>query len=99
MLCFRKLPVSKEIMHNKGGGGIKNFRRNFFCLEVLKEFVGEHFCDVFQKNSGSEKLYGYKRGGQDFPSKNFYPTRPKTLAKESFCVVFQKTSGIEKEYA
>ena len=47
--------MSKEIMHNSGGG-IKFFRR-IFCLEVLIEVVGEHFCDVFQKKSGSEKLW------------------------------------------
>ena len=45
-------------MHNSGGGGAyQNFPSNFFCLEVLKEVVGEHFCDVFPKISGSEKLW------------------------------------------
>ena len=29
-----------------------------FCLTVPQKFVGEHFCAVFQKNSGSEKIYG-----------------------------------------
>ena len=40
-----------------------------------------------------------RRGNQDFPSKVFCTTNPKTLAREPFCVVFQKTSGIEKVYA
>ena len=31
---------------------------NFFCLAVPKNFVGEPFCAVFQKISGTEKVYG-----------------------------------------
>ena len=103
---------------------------------MLKEVVIEHFCAVVPKISGSEKLYGYKSGCQDFPSKllshnaekfgkrtllcclsenfryrkslciggggyqdfpskNFCLTMPKTLAREPFCVVFQKNSGSE----
>ena len=85
-------------MHNRGGG-IKIFRRNFFCLEVVKEVVMQHFCAVFPKFSGSENFYGYKSGCQDFPSKVLCLTMPKSLARETFCVVFQKTSGIEKIYA
>ena len=29
-----------------------------FSLTVPQHFVGEPFCAVFQKNSGSEKVYG-----------------------------------------
>ena len=29
-----------------------------FCLTMPKNFVGEPFCAVFQKNCGSEKVYG-----------------------------------------
>ena len=57
VLCFRKHPVAKKILH-KRWGGIKIFRQKFFCLEVQKEFVGEHFCAVFQRNSSDEKHYG-----------------------------------------
>ena len=38
-------------------GGYTFFRRNFF-VSVPKNFVGEPFCAVFQKISGSEKIYG-----------------------------------------
>ena len=31
---------------------------NFFCLTVPKHFVGEPLSAVFQKNYGSEKVYG-----------------------------------------
>ena len=34
------------------------FLSKIFCLTVPKNFVGEPFCAVFQKSSGSEKNYG-----------------------------------------
>ena len=40
-----------------GGRGYQDFQSNFFCLTVPKNFVGESFCAVFQKNSGSEKVF------------------------------------------
>ena len=40
-----------------------DFPSKDFCLRVPKKFVGENSCDVFQKISGSEKLYELKRGG------------------------------------
>ena len=68
-----------------------------FCLRVPKNFVGEPFCDVFQKNSGSEKVYG-KEGEeyQEFPSKIFCLTVPKNFVGEPFCDMFQKNSGSGK---
>ena len=39
-------------------GYVTIFCRIFFCLAVPKNFVGEPFCAVFQKISGSEKFYG-----------------------------------------
>ena len=72
MLCLRKIPVAKKIMDKSGGGGYQNFPSKFFCLRVPKQFVGEKFCAVFQKVSGSEKLYGIERGGINiFRQKNF----------------------------
>ena len=35
-----------------------DFLSKFFCLTVTKNFVGEPFCAVFQKISGSEKVNG-----------------------------------------
>ena len=55
MLCFRKFPVAKIIMDKKG---FHDFLSDFFCLTVPKIFVVEHFCAVFEKSSGSEKLCG-----------------------------------------
>ena len=37
---------------------IFDFLSKFFCLIVPKNLVGEPFCAVFQKTSGSEKVYG-----------------------------------------
>ena len=56
MLCFRKFPVAKKFMDRRGG--IEKFPSKIFCLRVPNSFVGEPFFAVFQKISGSEKLYG-----------------------------------------
>ena len=37
---------------------IFDFLSKFLCLTVPKMFAGEPFCAVFQKISGSEKVYG-----------------------------------------
>ena len=37
---------------------IFDFLSKLLCLTVPKNFKGEHFCAVFQKTSGSEKVYG-----------------------------------------
>ena len=38
--------------------GVSRLSVDFFCLTVPKIFAGEPFCAVFQKISGSEKVYG-----------------------------------------
>ena len=42
----------------EGGREYHDFPSKIFCLTVPKNFVGEPFCAVFQKISGSEKVYG-----------------------------------------
>ena len=37
---------------------MSQFSVDFFCLTVPKDFVEEPFCVVFQKLSGSQKVYG-----------------------------------------
>ena len=56
MLCFRKFPVAKNIMDKSGVSRISVGKN--FCLTVPENFVGEPFCAVFQKNSGSQKDHG-----------------------------------------
>ena len=61
-LAIQKLRVSEKFgQYVRGGGSIKIFCRNFF-VSVPKNFVGEPFCDVTQKVSDSEKVYGLERG-------------------------------------
>ena len=60
MQCFGYFPVAKTFM-DKGGGGIKIFRRKNF-LHSAQYFVGLTFGAVFQKFSGSENFTD-KRGG------------------------------------
>ena len=56
LLCLRNFPVAKNSMDKKGG--YEDYPSEILCLTLPKIFVGEHFCAVLQKNSGSEKLYG-----------------------------------------
>ena len=57
MMCFRKFPVAKKLKEN-GGGEYQDFPSKTFCLIVPKNFIGEPFCAVFRKFSGSGKIYG-----------------------------------------
>ena len=74
--------------------GITIFRQKC-CLTIPKNFVEEPFCAVFQKNSGSEKVFVQEGGGehQNFPSKIFCLSA-KILRRESFTVAL--ISGTEK---
>ena len=63
-MCFRKIPVAKKLKEKWGRGEYQDFPSKKICLIVPKNFIGEPFCDVFQKNSGSEKLKEkWGRGG------------------------------------
>ena len=56
MPCFRKNPAAKMFMDKKGG--YQGFPSEIFCPTLPKTFVEEPFCAVFQKISGSQKVYG-----------------------------------------
>ena len=49
---YRKVLCFRGLCHDF------RFSVQFFCLTVPKIFAGEPFCAVFQKISGSEKVYG-----------------------------------------
>ena len=85
VLCFRGL--------------CHDFLSKVFCHTVAKNFVEEPFCAVFQKNSGSQTVYGKEGGGeyQELPSKFFCLTVPKNFVGESFSDSL--IAGIEKFYA
>ena len=53
--CFRKFLVSKNSMLQRD---MSRFPSKIFCHTVPKFFVEEPFGAVFQKLSGSEKVYG-----------------------------------------
>ena len=53
--CFRKFLVWKNYESEEG---YHVFPSKIFCLTVPKNLVGEPFCAVLQKISGSEKVYG-----------------------------------------
>ena len=66
-----------------------------FCLTMPKKFAEEPFCAVFQKSSGSEKIYGQEGGKcQNFPSKFFCLKVPKNFVGEPSSLSL--ISGIEK---
>ena len=72
-----------------GGGEYQDFPSKFFCLTVPKNFVGEHFCAVFQKICGSEKVYGSEGVGgeyQDFSIENLLSRSAENFVGESFSV-------------
>ena len=60
LLCFTKFLVSKKLMEKRGEGrkGVSQISVELVGLTVPKKFVGEPFCPVFQKFSGSEEVYG-----------------------------------------
>ena len=64
--------IEKVWIRGGGGGGMEYqySLSKFFCLTMPKIFVGEPFCAVFQKYSGSEKVYG-KKGVSRFSVESF----------------------------
>ena len=52
MLCFRKVPVARKSMDNRGG--YQDIPSKFFCTTMPKSLARETFCVVFQKTPGSE---------------------------------------------
>ena len=50
------ISVAEEVWIREGE--YQDFLSTFFCLTAPKNFLGEPFCAVFQKNSGTEKVNG-----------------------------------------
>ncbi len=53
--CQKNLWKRRGVGRREGGS---RFKVKNFCLTILKKFVGEIYCAVFQKCSGSHKVYG-----------------------------------------
>ncbi len=56
----------RKILGIKERGEHQDFLSKIFSLTVPKNFVGQPFCAVFQKFSGSEKVYGEEGGVSRF---------------------------------
>ena len=77
---------------------MSRFSVEIFCLTVPKNFVEEPFCAVFQKTSGSEKVYGKEgEGVNKLLSKISCLKVPKDFVEEPFSLSL--ISGIGKIYA
>ena len=65
--------IEKVWLRGGGGVGVSRFSVENFCLRVLKTFVEEPLCAVFEKVSKSEKVYGSKAGRRvsSFSLENF----------------------------
>ena len=85
---YRKILCFRWLCHNF------RFSVEFFCLPVLKKLVGEPFCAVFQRTSGTENFMDKRGQYQKFPSKIFRLTVPKISVGEHFTVAI--ISAIEK---
>ena len=69
LLGCHNFRVSKSFMLQRV---MSPFSVEIFCVTVSRKFVWEPFCAVFQKNSGSEKVYG-KGGKSRFCVETFLP--------------------------
>ena len=77
LVYFRKFRVSKNFMLERV---MSRFSVELFCLAVPKNFIGQPFCSMFQKISGSEKVHDKRGGGggyQDLPTNIFCLIVPK----------------------
>ena len=82
--CFRKIPVPKSFMLERGGRGRKchDFPSKLFCLTVPKRFVEEHFC--VSESFRYRKILWIRVEYHDFLSKICCFTVPKNFVGESF---------------
>ena len=88
---YRKMLTIRERGHH-------DFPSIIFCLTVPKHFVEEPLCAVFEKISGSEKVYRWEGWGREgvwrFSFENFLSHSGENFVGEPFSVSL--ISGIEK---
>ena len=70
----------KSLWIREGGGEYQDLPSKIFCLTVPKNSVGEPFCAIFQKISGSEKVLDKRGGGRSI----------KIFRRECFVSQFRK---------
>ena len=86
MLCFRKFPVAKNSMDNKG---VSRLSVEKFLSHYAENCRKENsFVLCFRKLPVAKKIMDEGGGYPGFPSENFYLTMPNSFLGEPFCVVF-----------
>ena len=96
-MLFQKISGSEKKLRDKRGG-VSRFSVENFYLTMPKIFIGEPFCAVFQKNSGSEKVYGLDGRGWGIKifRRKFSVSGCRKISLGNPSVPFQKISGSEK---
>ena len=96
-VVFQKISCSEKDYELERGISSSSVEK-YFCLRVPIVSYGKTSMLCCRKLLVARNSMDKRRGSQDFPSKVFCTTMPKTLAREPICVVFQKTSGSEKVF-
>ena len=96
MLCFRKFPVAKNSMDNKGV--IKIFRRTFFVSLFRKFSQWNTFAFCFRKHPLAIKIKDNRGVIKIFLRQKFCLTVPKSFVGEHFYAAFEKISCSENFY-
>ena len=82
---------------DRRGGGYHDFPSNSFCLNVPKNFVGEHFG--VSGNFGYRKILSIREGGGiTFLRRKLFVTQYRKISLGNTSV-YREISGIEKFYA
>ena len=99
--CFRNFPVAKKFVDKRGGVTRFSVKKKF--SHSAEYFVGQPYCAVFNKISGSEKVYGQKAGGggsiKIFRRKTFLSQCQKIRRRMIYCFTnfrFRKMLGIKE---
>ena len=76
--------------------GYQDFPSQNFRFTVSKNFVGEHFGAMFEKNSGSDKIYGYEGGYQDFRPETYFSQCRKLSQRNTSVLCFRKNPVVQE---
>ena len=89
MLCLRKIPAAKNSLDKKRD--YQDLPSEIFRFTVPKIFVGENFCAVLRKVSGSEELYVVERRGTKIFCQIIFVSQCRKLSKlNHFVLCFRK---------
>ena len=90
-MCFRKSPVAKKLMVRTSGGEYQDVpSKVFFCITVLKNFIGEPFSVSIIP--GIEKFYA-SEGYVTILCQFFLSLSAKKFGRGTLLCMFQEISG------